>query len=46
MKRKKKPTQLDLMKSVRKPIPPATKVERPEKGGGYRRQNKFDIDHE
>ena len=36
----KKPTQLDLIKSVRKPIVPATMVERPVKGGGYKRRPK------
>ncbi len=45
---KKKPSQLDLIKSVRKPIPPATKVERPVKGGGYKRRpkHKKQEDHE
>jgi hypothetical protein len=33
-------SQLELIKSVRKPVPPATKVERPEKGGGYKRRPK------
>jgi len=46
--KRKKPSQLDLIKSVRKPIPPATKVERPNKGGGYKRHSKHKkkIDHE
>ncbi len=46
--KRKRPTQLELMKSVRKPIPPATMVERPVKGGGYKRRpkHKKEIDHE
>ena len=38
--KRKKPSQLDLMKSVRKQKAPAVKVERPVKGGGYKRHNK------
>jgi len=33
----KLPTQLQLLKSIRKPFAPAVKVERPTKGAGYRR---------
>jgi len=33
----KLPTQLETLKSIRKPFAPAVKVERPVKGGGYRR---------
>jgi hypothetical protein len=31
-------SQREAIKSIRKPIPPATKVERPIKGGGYNRR--------
>jgi len=31
------PTQLEAYKSIRKPMAPAVKVERPTKGAGYRR---------
>lgn len=34
-------SQVDLFKSVRKPLPPQNRVERPAKGGGYRRKNKW-----
>jgi len=37
---KKKKTQLDLLKEIRKPVPPPTRVERPDKGGGYKRRPK------
>jgi hypothetical protein len=42
------PSQLDLIKSVRKPRTRTTKVERPIKGGGYKRQSKHkkEIGHE
>ena len=33
----KLPTQLEVLKSIRKPFAPAVKVERPNKGAGYRR---------
>lgn len=37
-------TQLEAYKSVRKPCPPPTRVERPQKGRGYRRpRNKKEI---
>jgi hypothetical protein len=31
------PTQLEVLKSIRRPMAPASRVERPNKGGGYRR---------
>jgi hypothetical protein len=34
-------TQLEAYKAVRKPLPPAGRVERPTKGGGYRRKDKW-----
>jgi hypothetical protein len=39
-------SQMDAIKSIRKPIPPFTKIERPMKGGGYRRhpKNKKDLE--
>ena len=43
----KLPTQLEVIQSVRKPALPKTRVERPKRGGGYRRKEKhqkpFDI---
>lgn len=30
-------SQLEALKSIRKPVAPPTRVERPNKGGGYRR---------
>jgi len=36
----KLPTQLETIKSIRKPMLPKTRVERPVKGGGYRRKQK------
>lgn len=30
-------TQMELLKSIRKPFAPSVKVERPTKGAGYRR---------
>ncbi len=46
--KRNRPTQAELIKSVRKPILPATMVERPVKGGGYKRRAKHqkEIDHE
>lgn len=38
-------TQLDAIKSIRKPCPPPTRVERPNRGGGYRRKNKWGKDN-
>lgn len=32
--------QMEAIKSIRKPVPPMTTVERPKKGGGYRRRDK------
>lgn len=34
-------TQLEAYKAVRKPIPPVGRIERPAKGGGYRRKDKW-----
>lgn len=31
---------LEVYQSIRKPLPPLGKIERPVKGGGYRRRNK------
>lgn len=45
MKKLKTPTQEELLKSIRKPGVPPTKVERPEKGGGYKRHKKHKKKH-
>jgi hypothetical protein len=42
----KKPTQKELMDSIRKPVPPPTRIERPVKGGGYKRKEKFHKNYE
>lgn len=34
-------TQIEAMKSVRKPALPQNRVERPTKGGGYNRKSKW-----
>jgi hypothetical protein len=34
-------TQHEAIKSIRKPCPPPTRIERPFRGGGYRRRNKW-----
>jgi hypothetical protein len=39
-------SQMDAIKSIRKPIAPAVKVERPEKGGGYKRNKKHKKSYE
>ena len=39
-------SQMDAIKSIRKPIPPMTTVERPVKGGGYNRKHKHKKNHE
>lgn len=33
-------TQLEAYQSIRKPLPPRGRIERPAKGGGYRRRQK------
>lgn len=33
--------QLAAYKSIRKPLPPPTKIERPLKGRGYRRKGRY-----
>ena len=39
-------TQLEAIKSIRKPFAPPTRVERPFRGGGYRRKNKWNSSYE
>jgi hypothetical protein len=34
-------SQIALFQSIRKALPPQNRVERPVKGGGYRRKNKW-----
>ncbi len=34
-------TQLEAYKAIRKPLPPQGRVERPVKGGGYCRKDKW-----
>ena len=37
-------TQLEAYRSIRKPLPPPTRIERPKKGRGYRRpRNKKEL---
>lgn len=37
----KNKSQFETFKSIRKPLLPQNRVERPMKGGGYRRREKF-----
>jgi hypothetical protein len=39
-------TQLEAIRSVRKPLPPPGRVERPVKGGNYRRRSKHRKEYE
>ena len=34
-------TQLEAYRSVRKPMPPPTRIERPVRGRGYRRRGRY-----
>lgn len=38
-------SQLEAYRSVRKPVPPPTRVERPTKGQGYRRRGRYRKDY-
>lgn len=38
-------TAIEVYRSIRKPMPPAKRVERPVKGGGYRRNPKHKKEH-